>query len=136
MPKQSPIPDEIDRPFWDACNEDRLVLQYCGRCERFQYPPLPDCREGGSDHELEWREVEGRGHIYSYAVIYDTPVESLKGDQPFNAAVITLDGAPGINMLSHLPGTPTDEVPINGAVELVFETTPGTGQKVPEWRIC
>ena len=29
MPKQSPIPDDLDRPFYEAANEDRLVLQYC-----------------------------------------------------------------------------------------------------------
>ena len=28
-----------------------------------------------------------------------------------------------------------DEVPIGAAVEVIFETTPATGQKVPEWRL-
>jgi hypothetical protein len=38
-------------------------------------------------------------------------------------------------MLSHLPGVPVDQVPIGAAVEVIFETTPATGQKVPEWRV-
>lgn len=136
MPKQSPIPDDVDRPFWDACNEERLVLQHCNSCDRFQYPPSRDCRQCESQQGLEWREVESRGQIYTYAVVYDTPVKSLQPHQPFNVAVVELTEAPGVNMLSHLPGTPPDEVPINGTVELVFETTPATGQKVPEWRLC
>ena len=43
--------------------------------------------------------------------------------------------APGINVMSHLPGTPVDEVPIGAKVRLVWETTKATGQKIPEWQI-
>lgn len=68
-------------------------------------------------------------------MVYDTPISSLQPDQPYNVAVIDLDDAPGINMMSHLPGTPSDVVPIGAKVKLIFETTPATGQKVPEWQI-
>ena len=136
MPKQSPVPNELDQPFWDACNEDRLVLQHCDTCERFQYPPEPVCGSCGSAEQLEWREVSGSGTIYSYGVVYDTPIASLQLDQPYNVAVIDLNDAPGVNMMSHLPGTPVDEVPIGAAVTLMFEVTPGNGQKVPEWRVA
>jgi uncharacterized OB-fold protein len=135
MPKQSPIPDDVDRPFWEACNEDRLILQYCTPCDRFQHPPLETCEACGSERGLSWREVDGRGTIYSYGVVYDTPIALLQADQPFNVAVIDLDAAPGINMLSHLPGVPVDEVPIGAPVRVIFETTSATGQKVPEWQI-
>ena len=84
---------------------------------------------------LEWREMSGRGEIYSYGVIYDGPVASLQADQPFNLAVVTLEEDPRINMYSHLPGTPVDEVPIGASVEVIFETTEATGQKVPEWQV-
>ena len=135
MPKQSPVPDDLDQPFWDACNEDRLVLQYCDACDKFQHPPEPTCNACQSAAHLSWREIKGCGTIYSYAVIYDSAVASLQSDQPFNCAVVDLDDAPGINMISHLPGTPTDEVPIGARVSLIFEVTPGNGQKVPEWKI-
>jgi hypothetical protein len=135
VPKQSPVPDAIDRPFWDACNEERLIIQYCERCSRFQHPPEAACFECGSADRLGWREVSGRGTIYSYGVVYDTPIAALQMDQPYNVAVIDLDDAPGINVLSHLPGTPPDAVPIGAKVTLIFEPTQATGQKVPEWRI-
>ena len=83
----------------------------------------------GSDGHLEWRQNDGDGTIYSYAVIYDTPIALLQADQPFNCAVIELDHAPGINFLSHLPGTPPGQVPIGGKVKLTFEATQATGQK-------
>ena len=135
MPKQSPIPDEVDKPFFDAANEDCLVLQYCATDDRWQYPPKPECAQCGSADHLSWRQVNGDGAIYSYAVVYDTPVASLQPDQPFNVAVIELDEAPGVVFLSHLPGTAVDEVPIGGRVKLIFEKTLATGQKVPEWQI-
>jgi len=45
-----------------------------------------------------------------------------------------LDDDPGIQMYSHLPGTPVDDVPVGAAVEVIFEET-ANGQKVPEWRV-
>ena len=136
MPKQSPIANDLDRPFWDACNQDRLVIQKCSNCNRFQHPPEAVCAQCRSAAQLAWTEVPGRGTIYSYGVVYDTPISSLQEDQPYNAVVIALDEAPGINMMSHLPGVPVDAVPIGAHVNVIFEVTPGNGQKVPEWQVA
>ena len=135
MPKQSPIPDALDKPFYDACNEERLVVQYCANCLRYQFPPRPECTRCGNNASVEWRQLSGRGRIISRVVVHDTPTSSLIPEQPFNVAAIALDEEPEVIMLSHLPGTPVDRVPIGAAVEVIFETTPATGQKVPEWRV-
>lgn len=135
MPKQSPIPDELDKPFWEALNNDKLVIQNCSACDRLQHPPQPTCGGCGGGGALEWKEVPGRGQIYSFGVVYDSPVATLQADQPYNVAVIALEADPGIKMLSHLPGTPVDDVPIGAPVRIVFEPTPATGQKVPEWEV-
>ena len=135
MPKQSPIPDELDKPFWDACNEGRLVVQNCTSCNRLQHPPRSACSQCGSADHLEWRQVSGRGKIFSYVVVHDSSVTLLLPDQPYNVALIQLEEDPGVNMLSHLPGTPADQVPVGASVRVEFETTPTTGQKVPEWRV-
>ena len=45
-----------------------------------------------------------------------------------------LDEDPGIQMYSHLPGVPADEVPVGANVEVIFEKLPN-GQNVPEWKI-
>ena len=132
--KQSPVPNELDKPFYDACNEDRLVVQHCAACNRFQFPPRAMCPRCGSAN-LEWRPVSGRGRIQSRVVVYDSPVSTLIPDQPFNVATIALEEEPELTMLSHLPGIPVDQVPIGATVEVIFETTPTTGQKVPEWRV-
>jgi uncharacterized protein len=131
MPKQSPIPDNLDKPCYDAANEDRLILQYCATDDRWQYPPAPACSQCGSAGHLQWRQTEGNGTIYSNAVVYDTPIAALQPDQPCNCAVIALESCPGTNFLSHLPGTAV----IGSKVKLTFEATPASGPKVPEWRV-
>ena len=136
MPRPvAPVPDKLSKPFWDACNEKRLIMQNCTTCDRMQYPPEDTCYECESADNLEWREVSGRGRIYGLGVMYDCPVTSLTVDQPFNIAVVQLEEDPDINMLSHLPGTPVDNVPVGASVQVEFETTLETGQKVPEWRV-
>jgi len=134
MPKQGVVPDQLSKPFWDAANEGRLVIQNCQACNRLQHPPGPTCGQCRSGDNLEWKEMSGRGKIYNYGVVYDCPVRLLQEDQPFNLAVIVLDEDTGIQMYSHLPGTPVDEVPVGASVEVVFEAT-ANGQKVPEWRV-
>ena len=134
MAKQGVVADDLTRPFWEAANENRLVIQNCTTCDRLQHPPALRCHECGSDAGLEWKEMSGRGMIYNYGVVHDCPIRLLQDDQPFNVAVVMLDEDPGIQMYSHLPGTPVDEVPVHAAVEVVFEET-ANGQKVPEWRV-
>ena len=134
MVKQGVVPDELTKPFWEAANEGRLAMQNCSVCNRLQNPPAPTCSQCGSGDNLEWKEMSGRGKIYNYGVVYDTPVKLLQDQQPFNLVVITLDDDPGIQMYSHLPGTLVDEVPVGASVEVVFEAT-ANGQMVPEWRV-
>ena len=135
MPKQAPVPDELSKPFWDACNERRLVVQNCTACNRMQYPPEQVCSECGSKDNLEWREVSGRGKIHGYCVMHDSRIRLLQADQPFNIAVIELDEDPAIKFLSHLPGMPVDEVPIGASVQVDFQEV-APGQLIHEWRVA
>ena len=132
--KPSPVPDEVSKPFWDACNEGRLVVQTCTACSRRQHPPMAACSECGSASTLEFSEVGGRGKVHGYLVSYDSRVMMLQQIQPFNLVVIELEDDPDVKMLSHLPGTAQDEVPVGAAVQVEFEET-YNGQKVAEWRV-
>ena len=134
MVKQGVVPDELTKPHFDAANEGRLEMQNCSACNRLQNPPMPTCSQCKSANNLEWKVMSGKGKIYNYGVVYDCPVRLLQEDQPFTLVVITLDDDPGIQMYSHLPGTPVDDVPVGAAVEVIFEET-ANGQKVPEWRV-
>ena len=134
LERPAPVPNELTKPFWDACNERRLVLQNCTFCERLHYPPAPRCNRCGSADNFEWKEVEGKGHIDVFMVIRDSRIRGFRPAQPINFAVITLDEDPGINFLSILPGTQPGEVPVGAPVELIFEET-SNGQLVHEWQV-
>ena len=67
-------------------------------------------------------------------MVHDCPIRLLQDDQPFNVAVIMLEEDPGIQMYSHLPGTPVDDVPLGADVEVIFEDS-ANGQKIPEWQV-
>jgi uncharacterized OB-fold protein len=133
MPKTIPVATELTQPFWDAVNEKKLVLQSCASCGKLQYPIRPTCWQCQSDR-LEWKEVEGKGHILETMVVHDTRVVRRKGDVPFNVAVVSLDEDPSINFLANLPGTTTNEAPQGAAVELIFEEQE-PGKFIHDWQV-
>jgi uncharacterized OB-fold protein len=133
MPKTIPVANELTKPFWDAINEKKLVLQHCDDCGKLQYPIRPKCWHCNSER-LGWQEVEGKGHILETMVVHDTRVVRRKGDVPFNVSVVSLDEDPSINFLANLPGTPAHEAPQGAAVEILYEEMePGTF--IHDWRL-
>jgi uncharacterized OB-fold protein len=133
LPKIIPVPDEVSKPFWDAVNEKRLVVQRCNSCSTLQYPPRPKCQDCQSE-DLGWKDTNGRGHILAWVSIEDSHLPPRAADQPFNLAVITLDEDPRINFFSNLPGVPSREVPDGAAVEVMFEELQD-GSLIHEWRL-
>jgi len=67
--------------------------------------------------------------------MYDSRIRIMQEGQPFPVALVQLEEDSDILMCANLPGTPPDEVPLGAAVQVEFEITPTTGQKVPEWRV-
>jgi uncharacterized OB-fold protein len=133
MPKMIPVPDETSKPFWDAANEKRLVVQKCASCNTLQFPPKARCIDCGHE-KLEWTDTSGKGHIATYMVSEDTRLQRRAPDQPFNIALISLDDDPRVNFYSNLPGVPVKQVPVGAAVQVIFEEVEG-GQLVPEWQL-
>ena len=88
LERPAPVPNDLTKPFWDACNERRLVLQNCTACARLHYPPTQRCNTWLGRH-LEWKEVQGKGHIDVYFVIRDSRIRGFRSAQPINFAVIT-----------------------------------------------
>lgn len=132
MPKLIPVADALSKPFWDAINQKKLIIQKCDK-GHLQYPPKPKCPNCGSE-TLQWVEAKGRGHISCFIVIEDGRLDRRKPDQPYNMALITLDEDPKINFYSNLPGTPAYKVPVGAPVEIVFEEV-APGQLIHEWRV-
>ena len=133
MPKLIPVADELSKPFWDAVNERRLIVQRCTSCQTLQYPPKAQCQDCGSE-SFEWKETSGRGHIAAFMVVENGRLQRRMADQPFNVAVVTLDEDPRINFYANLPGVALREVPVGAPVEVIFEEV-APGHFIHEWRV-
>ena len=123
----------MSKPFWDAVQEKRLIVQNCTACNTMQYPPRPRCQECNSE-ALDWKETSGKGHILTFGILEDSHLPVRAADQPLNLAVVTLDDDPRINFYSNLPGTPVRQAVVGGAGEVTFEECPD-GSLIHEWRM-
>ena len=134
MPRPVPGPDPLSQPFWDACKEGKLMVQYCTYCNRKQFPPEPMCGNCGWHFHLTWIETSGRGTIDGYGVTHDTRIQAWAPDQPFNNVIIALEEDPDIQFFSNLPGVQVDEVPVGANVQVDFLELED-GVVIPEWKI-
>ena len=94
-PASLPIPDPDSRPFWQACQEERLVAQACGGCGKLRLPPLPACPECHS-RDFQWEELSGLGSVWSFTVVHHAFRPNLEGKVPYTVGLIDLDKGPRI----------------------------------------
>lgn len=113
-----PLADATTLAWWQAASERRLLVERCASCGHTRLPPAPVCSECRSP-ESEWQEVSGRGEVYTYTIVH----RPIAADQavPFPIAVIALEDAGGVRILSNLVGIAPEEVEIGMPVEVVWE---------------
>ncbi|NUZ07302.1 Zn-ribbon domain-containing OB-fold protein [Piscinibacter koreensis] len=105
------------KPFWEAANEGRLMMQFCRDTARFQWFPRSGSVYTGK-RNIEWREVSGRGTVYSWTVAV-APWPGHEDRVPYVCALVELDE--GVRMLANLFNVPADEVAIGMPVKLMWE---------------
>ena len=122
--KPVPAPDPDSAPFWAGCREHRLMLQKCGACGAFRYPPGPLCPHCRA-REARWVQSAGRGKVYSWIVVtHPVPKEVYAADVPYVVALIELDE--GVRIASNIVGCTPAEVRGDMRVEVRFdEVAPG-----------
>jgi uncharacterized OB-fold protein len=103
--------------FFRAAREGRLEIQRCTSCATLRFPWLPGCAHcGGPDWDTV--EASGEGTVHSYVVMHHPPFPAF--DPPY--AVVLVELAEGVRMISNVVGTPYDKVRIGMPVRLVFRT--------------
>ncbi|MCC6435958.1 MAG: OB-fold domain-containing protein [Acidimicrobiales bacterium] len=115
-PRPAPIP--TTKPFWDALSEDRIHLQHCADCGSWVYYPrrrCPSCLSAA----LDWQEVSGRGHLYSWT-IGRQPTHPAFGDEgPQRLIVVELEE--GVRLTTTLVDGDDADLVVGRAVEPVFD---------------
>ncbi len=67
MAEPLPIPTPVSQTFWDALREHRIVIQYSPSADKYVFYPRT-LAPGTLADDLEWREIDGGGTLYTYTV--------------------------------------------------------------------
>ena len=123
-----PVDDDRDTGgFFEAARRGELVVRACSSCGTILHLPRAYCKACGS-WEGEWRPVAGTGTLHSWTVV-DHQVHPGY-PVPYTIVLVDVDGAPGVRMVGHLPGSPDlrDGLPMR----VRFDEA-GDGVVVPQW---
>lgn len=107
--KRAIKPYRFSQPFWDASRQKKLVIQYCRRTGKYQHHPRPTSIFTGRHSDIEWREVSGRGEVYSWTIAHRGPVP-FQGHEPYLVVSVTLDV--GVNFIANMVHCAADEIRI------------------------
>ncbi|WP_157215154.1 Zn-ribbon domain-containing OB-fold protein [Flavisphingomonas formosensis] len=116
-----PLPDTTDprlAPFWEAAAQGELRLPRRVHGTGFDWYP--------SGAEVEWVRLPGTGRLFTWSVV-ERPLHSgYAGITPYVSALVELDGAPGVRLVTRLLEAP-DRLTIGAPVIVRFTDlgTPG-----------
>lgn len=106
---ERPLPAQrsFSKPFWDATREKKLLIQYDRVAQAYQFYPRPTSSFTGRASNLEWREVSGKGEIFSYTIIRRAR-PPFRDHEPFWIGLVTLDE--GVNIMANVTGCTQEQM--------------------------
>jgi uncharacterized OB-fold protein len=129
-----PIPNDVNRPFFDAAREGRLDIQRCQRCKTYLQPPLPFCDVCDS-RDLRFETVTGRGTIYTYTRIHANRMPAFDPATPYALVEVELVEQPGLLMTCNMADTPFEQIRIGAPVEVTFLDL-GDDTSIPDFKLA
>lgn len=125
-------PDVYTQAFWDAALEHRLVVPRCTACGTYRLPPTAFCWKCRSQ-DTELVELEGRGTVYSFTVVWHPLLPDFADSVPYVPAVVELPDTNGCRLIGAMVDVETEDVKVGLPVELVWRDV-REGVTVPTWR--
>jgi uncharacterized OB-fold protein len=123
-----PIADQDTEPFWTAAAERRLVVQRCGRCERWIWQPQPLCPSCHAP-DPQWTEIDGSGRLFSWTVVYPPVLRAWQNEVPFTVVLVEL--SQGVRMVGRLADGDPEDLRMGQPMTLRWRTT--AGRTLPAW---
>jgi uncharacterized OB-fold protein len=117
-PRPVPTPTNITQTFWDGINNHKFLLQYDPEADKYQFYPRAISVHTGKQN-LEWREVSGKGILYSYTETH-IPAAGFEGKEPYLIAAVELEE--GVRLMSLFHNCTIDEVEIGMPVRVCWDT--------------
>lgn len=121
--KPLPVPTPISAPYWDSLREHRIRIQYSPSTGAWVFYPRI-VASGTFANDLVWREISGRGTLYSYTVTSRPTAPPWAGATPQRLAIV--EWAEGPRVTTELVDAPGVYLAIGMPVEPRFVDVPGT----------
>ena len=118
--KPLPVPEVETEPFWAACKEHRLDIQQCDGCGTFVFYPRAICPHCHST-SLTWRTSNGVGKVHTFSVVRQSAAPGFRDEVPYVVAVVEIDDAGGVQIMSNLVNVDPADVHIGMPVKVRFE---------------
>ncbi|MFT4560552.1 MAG: putative OB-fold protein [Gammaproteobacteria bacterium] len=128
-----PIAEYGTEPYWQACNEERLVMQRCDTCSKFRWHPAPLCTHCGADG-FSWQALSGRGKITTWTVVTHPVHPAAFEKVPYVVVEVELEEQAGLRMLSNLVDVTDDDISFDAKV-MVEYVQHSDDQKLPVFRL-
>jgi uncharacterized OB-fold protein len=121
------MPDDLDKPFWEAVARREFLLHRCRLCRRYYWPASCCVKHGG--RAMEWVPASGRGLVYTYTIFHRQYHPAFV--PPYNVAVVKLDEGPFFhtNVIEIAP----EALWVGMPVEVSFEEL-APGSLLPQFR--
>src|SRR5437879_1842551 len=100
-----PENDSEWKEYFAAARAHRLLLRACAACGRLRYPPSHGC-PWCADLGWTWREVSGRGTIYSYEIVVHAIQPGFRDWAPYPVVLVELAEQRGQACAVRAPGRP------------------------------
>jgi uncharacterized OB-fold protein len=118
-----PEPTPVSQPFWDALREHRILIQYSPSASQYVFYPRT-LAPGTLADDLEWREIDGAGSLYTYTVARRPTGPPWADKVPQLLAVVEWDVGPRVS--TELVGVTPEDIRIGMRVRPVFCDIPDT----------
>lgn len=106
--------------FWEGTRHKKVMLQYCRATGQYQFYPRPLSVFTGR-RDIEWREVSGRGQIFSFTIAR-VARPPFAQHTPYVIATVQLDE--GVNIIANIVGCPLDRLAIGLRVQPYWAPLP------------
>ena len=117
-----PVPTPNSEAFWKGLANHQVILQQCDDCADCGFYPRSHCN-GCLSPNLTWKEVPGRGTLYSYTVARRPTAPQFADAIPQLIIVVELDE--GVRLNSVMINIAPEELVIGMAVKPVFQRQDG-----------
>ncbi|SOC43128.1 hypothetical protein SAMN05877842_11487 [Ureibacillus acetophenoni] len=113
-----PTPTIETQIFWDACQQEKLLVQQCKECEHVQFYPRLMCTNCSS-REVGWIESSGFAKVVTYTIVHRPILPAYQKEAPYILAVVQLEEGP--TMMTNIVNCNHDSIKCGLQVKVLFQ---------------